>query len=106
MQLDLIAEAITEYWGERCPDFDADCPCCKAWKQFDALSTLQGAEQKPVAWQRRKGTSNRHHPDQWEWTAWESGRWSPGHKDKPYARFEERPLFAAPVALHDKIGGR
>ena len=34
---DPIAEAITEHWGERCPDFDADCPCCKAWIRYDVL---------------------------------------------------------------------
>lgn len=34
---DLIAEAIKEAFGERCPDFDKDCWCCKAWKQYDDL---------------------------------------------------------------------
>lgn len=34
----LIAEAITEAMGERCPDFDADCLCCKTWAEYDALS--------------------------------------------------------------------
>lgn len=34
---DLIAEAITEAFGERCPDFDPDCHCCKVWAQYDAL---------------------------------------------------------------------
>jgi hypothetical protein len=36
-QTDLIREAITEYWGERCSTIDADCPCCRAWMQLDAL---------------------------------------------------------------------
>ena len=36
-QEDLIAEAITEQFGERCPDFDADCLCCKVWQQYHAL---------------------------------------------------------------------
>lgn len=36
-QEDLIAEAITEQFGERCPDFDANCHCCKVWQQYHAL---------------------------------------------------------------------
>lgn len=34
---DLIAEAITEAFGERCPDYDKDCWCCRAWQQYDDL---------------------------------------------------------------------
>jgi len=34
-----IKEAIREYWGERCPDFDPTCPTCQAWAEFDALRT-------------------------------------------------------------------
>ena len=37
---DLIEEAITEQWGERCPDYDQDCPCCRAWQQMDSLVNL------------------------------------------------------------------
>jgi hypothetical protein len=32
-----IAEAIEFYWGERCPDHEAGCPICEAWKQYDLL---------------------------------------------------------------------
>lgn len=32
-----IEEAITEQFGERCPDFDADCICCQVWSQYDDL---------------------------------------------------------------------
>ena len=32
-----IAEAIEFYWGERCPDYEAGCPICEAWKQYDKL---------------------------------------------------------------------
>jgi hypothetical protein len=35
---DKIKEAITEYWGERCPDVYPGCPCCDAWAEYDALS--------------------------------------------------------------------
>jgi hypothetical protein len=26
---------VTEYWGPRCPDYEPECPCCKAWAHFD-----------------------------------------------------------------------
>lgn len=32
-----IAEAVEFYWGERCPDFEPNCPICAAWKQYDKL---------------------------------------------------------------------
>lgn len=34
----LIAEALTDYYGPRCPDFEPECHCCKAWAQFDAIA--------------------------------------------------------------------
>lgn len=33
----LIKEAVEDYWGKRCKEFDKDCWCCKAWKEFDKL---------------------------------------------------------------------
>lgn len=33
-----IEEAISEHWGDRCPDIDADCACCQAWAEYDRLS--------------------------------------------------------------------
>ncbi len=35
MSDDLIAQAITGYWGGRCADTDPDCPCCQAWLAYD-----------------------------------------------------------------------
>lgn len=32
-----IAEAITDYFGPRCPDTEPGCPCCDAWAQYDGL---------------------------------------------------------------------
>ncbi len=32
---DYIAKAITEAFGERCPEYAEGCPCCDAWKQRD-----------------------------------------------------------------------
>lgn len=37
----LIPEAITEAFGERCPDFDPGCACCRAWAEYDALTTFR-----------------------------------------------------------------
>ena len=28
---------ITEHFGERCPDFDPDCECCRRWNLMDQL---------------------------------------------------------------------
>jgi hypothetical protein len=22
-------------WGERCPEYEPECPCCVAWRKFD-----------------------------------------------------------------------
>lgn len=37
MKTDLIKEAVTDWWGERCTEYDPDCVCCTAWAQFDKL---------------------------------------------------------------------
>ncbi len=36
----MIEEAIKNYWGERCPDHDADCVVCQAWKEFDTIEYI------------------------------------------------------------------
>ena len=33
----LIEEAITEYYGERCPDYVWECAVCAVWNQYDTL---------------------------------------------------------------------
>lgn len=35
---DLIAEALTEYYGDRCPDHAPGCPCCDAWAEYDRMT--------------------------------------------------------------------
>ena len=35
--MEMIEEAIKNYYGERCPDHDADCVVCQAWREFDEL---------------------------------------------------------------------
>jgi len=32
-----VKEWMNINWGTRCPDFDENCPLCKAWKYFDYL---------------------------------------------------------------------
>ena len=32
-----VEEAISEHWGDRCQDFDADCACCQTWSEYDRL---------------------------------------------------------------------
>lgn len=29
-----IKEAIIDYWGEPCSEYDPDCPTCQVWEQF------------------------------------------------------------------------
>ena len=33
----MIEQAIKSYYGERCPDHDADCVVCQAWEQWDKI---------------------------------------------------------------------
>jgi len=33
-------KVMQEYWGERCPDFEPECPACKAWKHFDRTNEV------------------------------------------------------------------
>jgi len=32
-----LANWITHWWGERCPDYYKGCQCCEAWVGFDAI---------------------------------------------------------------------
>ena len=32
-----LEEALTEHWGERCPDHEPECPTCQAWGELDKL---------------------------------------------------------------------
>ena len=42
----LIEQAITYYWGERCEDYEPLCIVCQAWRLYDDLCdrSAQGAE--------------------------------------------------------------
>ena len=52
-----IEDAITEHWGESCPDFDANCPLCKIWAEWFALI------RKDAQIERLREALERHH--QW-----------------------------------------
>ena len=32
-----IKRAMLEYWGERCDDYEQECPVCDAWRDYDNL---------------------------------------------------------------------
>jgi len=40
MASELIAEAITDYFGERCLDYAEGCPTCEAWAEYDRWNTF------------------------------------------------------------------
>jgi len=33
-----VEQAMVDYWGKRCNDFERSCAKCKAWNQFDKMS--------------------------------------------------------------------
>lgn len=33
-----IEEALIEYFGERCSDFEPECVVCQVWKEWDELT--------------------------------------------------------------------
>ena len=37
----LVEEAVTEYAGERCPDFDSECVVCQTWAEYDRLKQME-----------------------------------------------------------------
>jgi len=36
-EADLVAEAITDWFGSRCMSFHPECTTCRAWAQYDEL---------------------------------------------------------------------
>ena len=35
--MNLIEQAIEEYWGARCDDYEEGCVVCEAWRDYDNL---------------------------------------------------------------------
>lgn len=31
---------MKEYWGEECPDYDPECPACKAWFEYKMFGVI------------------------------------------------------------------
>ena len=34
---DFMKSFMVKFWGERCPDFEAGCGLCQAWKAYDTI---------------------------------------------------------------------
>lgn len=37
-----LRKFIAKNYGERCNDFDKDCPCCRLWVRYDLLEEELG----------------------------------------------------------------
>ena len=37
--MNLVEQALTGHWGERCAEHQDGCPVCDAWRQYDNLVT-------------------------------------------------------------------
>lgn len=35
-----VQEAMTDYWGERCSDHEAECPTCQAWGEYSTMKLM------------------------------------------------------------------
>lgn len=36
-----LQQAVEDFWGPRCEDFDATCEACQAWRELDQLQQTQ-----------------------------------------------------------------
>lgn len=43
MSIEMIREAVSHHWGNRCQDFEVGCASCQAWSMFDALVAAHSA---------------------------------------------------------------
>lgn len=39
--MSLVDEAMTDFWGERCEQFDPECPTCVAWAELEMLRMIK-----------------------------------------------------------------
>jgi hypothetical protein len=37
--MNLVEQAITEHWGEKCDSYEQGCPVCDAWREYENLAT-------------------------------------------------------------------
>ncbi len=35
--MNLVEQAITEHWGEKCDSYERGCPVCDAWREYEDL---------------------------------------------------------------------
>jgi len=56
---DLIEQAITEFYGERCDDYLAECVVCTVWKEYDTLRDALEEEIRDYMLPKMKGIYTR-----------------------------------------------
>ena len=37
--MNLVEEALTEHWGEKCDSYEQGCVVCQAWREYENLVT-------------------------------------------------------------------
>lgn len=37
--MNLVEQALTEHWGEKCPEYEQGCVVCQAWREYENLVT-------------------------------------------------------------------
>lgn len=37
--MNLVEQAMTAHWGEKCDDYEEGCPVCDAWREYENLVT-------------------------------------------------------------------
>lgn len=104
----LIAEAITDYFGERCDGFETTCMTCQAWASWDRILGPDEVDQVTVVrpldeWHEDFGDA--------VWWTWEGDQWlgepsyigTPNDSDWPgyHTHWSQHPPFP-PRALTEK----
>ncbi|MFA5247397.1 MAG: hypothetical protein WC408_05910 [Candidatus Micrarchaeia archaeon] len=52
-----LEEKIEKLYGERCKDFEENCPCCQAWDAYDnILHERKTPKRKPIDFSKLSGT--------------------------------------------------
>ena len=75
--MNLIEQAMTAHWGEKCDDYEQGCPVCDAWREYENLATY-GETLKKSFTDVPKDTqfvapislTKMHKPTLEEWLAW------------------------------------
>ena len=37
--MNLVEQAMTAHWGEKCDEYEQGCPVCDAWREYENLVT-------------------------------------------------------------------